>query len=307
MDSDTQYSDMKNKIYNEVKNTTEFKKSLEWANKAYKNSNPDIIIDEAITEYIADNYFKSYKDITNVFESKSMLERFKNMVRNLRKNSKSPKLREEYLKLFQKLNNTNVKRQRTNTIIEKSSSKEYNENTKKGGRSDDFRSVQETSLRLSSEDIQRFHEGSQRIDDNTRELLATTFKKQINSSRNSLRNVSRSIINPKTNSNITIVENVDGALFHDIFEISRTYLLNGELVDLHDNYNDSTCYLSDDGLSGFAITKNGDLISVFNLDKSKKGFLSAISSVVKENAKTLDCYVSPNQNLVTQYLSAQSA
>ena len=117
MDSDTQYSDMKNKIYNEVKNTTEFKKSLEWANKAYKNSNPDIIIDEAITEYIADNYFKSYKDITNVFESKSMLERFKNMVRNLRKNSKSPKLREEYLKLFQKLNNTNHKIQITNTII----------------------------------------------------------------------------------------------------------------------------------------------------------------------------------------------
>ena len=96
-------------------------------------------------------------------------------------------------------------------------------------------------------------------------------------------------------------KNIDGDLFHDIFEISRTYLLNGELVDLHDNYNDSTCYLSDDGLSGFAITKNGDLISVFNLDKSKKGFLSAISSVVKENAKTLDCYVSPNQNLVIQY------
>ena len=40
-------------------------------------------------------------------------------------------LREEYLKLFQKLNNTNVRNKRTNTIIEKSSSKEYNENTKK--------------------------------------------------------------------------------------------------------------------------------------------------------------------------------
>ena len=97
-------------------------------------------------------------------------------------------------------------------------------------------------------------------------------------------------------------KDIDGDLFHDIFEISRTYLLNGELVDLHDNYNDSTCYLSDDGLSGFTITKNGNLISVFNLDKSKKGFLSAISSIVKENAKTLDCYVSPNQNLVIQYL-----
>lgn len=96
-------------------------------------------------------------------------------------------------------------------------------------------------------------------------------------------------------------ENIDGDLFHDCFEIARTYLLNGELVDLHDNYNDSTCYLSDDGLSGFAITKNGDLVSVFNLDKAKKGFLSAISTIVKERAKTLDCYVSPQQDLQGMY------
>lgn len=299
MDSDTQYSDMKNKIYNEVKNTTEFKKSLEWANKAYKNSNPDIIIDEAITEYIADNYFKSYKDISNAFESKSMLERFKNMVRNLRKNSKSPKLREEYLKLFQKLNNTNVKRQRTNIIIEKSSSKEYNENTKKGGRSDDFRRIQEESRR--ELDKSSWQERSSRNDETLRKRLSNYFKRELDSRGYNSSSTNAVLLKSNKNTEFRMYKNIDGDLFHDIFEISRTYLLNGELVDLHDNYNDSTCYLSDDGLSGFAITKNGDLISVFNLDKSKKGFLSAISSIVKENAKTLDCYVSPNQNLQEMY------
>lgn len=56
---------------------------------------------------------------------------------------------------------------------------------------------------------------------------------------------------------------------------------------MHDNYNDSTCYLSADGLSGFAITENGDLISVFNLN-NKKCWLIVISTEVVSQVKTLD-------------------
>ena len=69
---------------------------------------------------------------------------------------------------------------------------------------------------------------------------------------------------------------------------------------MHDNYDNCTCYLSDDGLSGFAITKNGDLISVFNCG-TKRGFLYAIAPLVKSHAKTLDCYVSSIQNLQAMY------
>ena len=80
------------------------------------------------------------------------------------------------------------------------------------------------------------------------------------------------------------------------------------MVDLHDvettedgvGYNDCCNYLSEDGLSGFSITPDGDLISVFNASE-KGGFLRAISDVVKTKVKTLDCYASPNQNLMEMY------
>jgi hypothetical protein len=109
-------------------------------------------------------------------------------------------------------------------------------------------------------------------------------------------------------SQFNIYEGVDASLFHDVFEVTRKYLKNGELVDLHEiettedgiGYNDCYNYLSEDGLSGFSITPDGDLISVFNASK-KGGFLRAIAPVVKEKAKTLDCYASPNQNLMEMY------
>ena len=64
------------------------------------------------------------------------------------------------------------------------------------------------------------------------------------------------------NTDFKIAE-VNGELFHDIFEINRQYLPNGELVDLHEKYDNCKCYLSKDGLCGFAIEKNGNLVSVF--------------------------------------------
>ena len=93
-----------------------------------------------------------------------------------------------------------------------------------------------------------------------------------------------------------------------MFEIARSYLRNGELVDLHGvnttddgiGYKDCFNYLSQDGLSGFSITPDGDLISVFNTS-NKKGVLRAIAQTVNEKAQTLDCYASKNQNLMEMY------
>ena len=98
---------------------------------------------------------------------------------------------------------------------------------------------------------------------------------------------------------------VDANTFHDIFEVARKYTRNGELVDLHSvkttedgiGYEECENYLSADGMSGFCITPDGDLISVFNADASKKGFLRAIAPVVKSKVKTLDCYMSQQQPL----------
>lgn len=88
---------------------------------------------------------------------------------------------------------------------------------------------------------------------------------------------------------------VDGQTFRDVFEVARSYLKNGELVDLYDNYDNAKCYLSEDGLSGFAIEPDGNLVSVFSL---RRGSLSAMSGMIlRAGARKLDAYNSVNQPL----------
>ena len=169
-----------------------------------------------------------------------------------------------------------------------------------------FRELQKTSrAELSSKS---WKERSHSFDEGLRGRLSRTFEQEL---------INRGYGNRPDNGVLTvsakgntfeIYKDVDAETFHDVFEIARTYLENGELVDLHGikttedgvGYEDTTNYLSKDGMSGFSITKEGDLISVFNLN-SKKGFLRAIAPFVKENVKTLDCYISPKQNLQEMY------
>lgn len=136
---------------------------------------------------------------------------------------------------------------------------------------DDFRRLQEESRRISSEEQQLFRSGSKSLNERELRRYRVAFQREIDTIRNSKHLNKSTLVNPKSNNNLNIIENIDGNLFHDIFEISRNYFKNGELVDLHNNYNDSTCYLSVDGLNGFAITENGDLISVFILN-NKRGW-----------------------------------
>ena len=92
----------------------------------------------------------------------------------------------------------------------------------------------------------------------------------------------------------------DGQTFRDVFEVVRNYLPNGELVDLHDNYGDDVkCYLSEDGLCGFAVEADGNLVSVFSL---RPGSLKAMkNSILAAGATHLDAYASKNQDLAKIY------
>ncbi len=92
----------------------------------------------------------------------------------------------------------------------------------------------------------------------------------------------------------------DGRTFRDVFEVVRNYLPNGELVDLHDNYGDDVkCYLSEDGLCGFAVEADGNLVSVFSL---RPGSLKAMkNSILAAGATHLDAYASKNQDLAKIY------
>lgn len=175
-------------------------------------------------------------------------------------------------------------------------------------RTDEFRQLQAESQRMSAEELQGYHRGDRTLDELVRGRISRVLKRQVESVCGSNRNDSRLLRLGTEGKQYNIYEDVNGELFHDAFEISRQYLPNGELVDLHTvettedgiGYNDCYNYLSDDGLSGFSITPDGDLISVFNAS-GKNGFLRAISDIVKTNAKTLDCYASPKQNLMGMY------
>lgn len=184
------------------------------------------------------------------------------------------------------------------TNVEKEQRTEYNNNIE-GERFDEFRRIQEESRRITKEEQQLFNSGNKEIDESLRRRLSRTYE-SILKTRSSFASDGHGLLD--NTGNFKIIKDVDGNLFHDIFEINKKYLKYGELVDLHDNYNDAICYLSEDGLSGFAITKDGDLISVFNLN-NKKGWLRAIADEIKTNAKTLDCYISINQPLNEMYES----
>ena len=80
----------------------------------------------------------------------------------------------------------------------------------------------------------------------------------------------------------------------------------GELVDLHEDYSNAKCYLTDDGMCGFAVEEGGNLVSVFNLNpnnkKEQQGFLYAIRDFAREQGAThLDAYASNKQNLEAIY------
>ena len=167
---------------------------------------------------------------------------------------------------------------------------------------DEFRAIQEESRGASREEVELFHNGSKQIDEGIRDRLSRIFERQILSSSGSNRDVNAlSLINPKTNKQLKLYQNIDADTFHDIFEIVHNYLPKGDAVDIHEtsDYINNKNYLTSDGLSGFSITPDGDLVSVFNL--GEKGFLQTIAPIVKEKVKTLDCFNSKIQALPEIY------
>lgn len=150
---------------------------------------------------------------------------------------------------------------------------------------DEFRRVQEESLRLSEETVSEYHRGVFEEDrersDDYKKRLGAVYERFL-SGRTSGSVERRSLVSPNTKNRFNLLH-INGSLFHDIFQINRNYLQNGELVDLHDDYDDCKCFLSDDGLCGFAIESDGNLVSVFSLNPSdRKGFLYAIKDFVRE-------------------------
>lgn len=179
-----------------------------------------------------------------------------------------------------------------------------------------FTRLLETSRRLLEERSWRERSGA--LDETLRRRLSGVLRLELRRRHNSEADGRRANewthLKLKSNyGDLNIYGNVDGQTFHDIFEIVRTYLKNGELVDLHNvkttddgiGYNDTENYLSEDGLAGFSITKEGDLISVFN-NSDRRGWLKTIASneEIMSRIRTLDAYDSDQQSLPAMYKKA---
>lgn len=172
------------------------------------------------------------------------------------------------------------------------------------GANNDFAGVQAESRGTSFEDIRQQDRYAER-DEDLRTRLSGALEGELE--RRGYRHGNADGLHLSSGKGQTFeVLSVDASTFHDIFEVARKYTKNGELVDLHDvkttkdgiGYEDCENYISADGMSGFSITPDGDLISVFNAHGlKKKGFLRAIAPVVKAKVKTLDCYMSQAQPL----------
>ena len=200
--------------------------------------------------------------------------------------------------LYDMLNNTQL------NLDNSKKSSTFAENNENYERTDEFRELQERSLGLSQSRISEFHSKERELSDEDRRRVGGVFQRLMDTDRNGGRN--GQWINLTGKGNQFKMAQVNPAIFHDIFQICSNYLPNGELVDLHDNYADCKCFISEDGLCGFAIEPNGNLISVFSLNPSdKKGFLYAIKDLIRQEGAThLDCYVSSKQPLSGIYQKA---
>ena len=169
--------------------------------------------------------------------------------------------------------------------------------------SDEFRGLQEESARMSGRMVSEKDGVQQAAISGLVERIGGTLRKELDRARSGRGYKLRTVVNESKGTSFDIIENIDGRLFHDIFAIVRTYLPNGELVDLHDNYNDAICYITSDGLAGFAVDANGNLISVYSLyGKTKRGFLGSIKDLITEAGAThLDGYNSKVQPLAKIY------
>lgn len=174
-----------------------------------------------------------------------------------------------------------------------------------GGTSEDeFGRLQEESRTMSTRDTEMYHTGEKQVDGGLRKKLSDVLGGELRTKSSSSGYGNASFVNTTTGEKTDFYTDVDAETFSNDIKIVQKYLRNGDAVDAHDatSYKDTKNYLTKDGLGGFAITKDGDLISVFNLGKT--GFLKTISDTVKKNAKTLDCFQSERQPLADIYEKA---
>ena len=155
---------------------------------------------------------------------------------------------------------------------------------------------------LAAEDIAEYHHGETFLTEKGKYTLGRVFADKI---KNSGKVISPYTVLKHGTSSFSVAQ-VEGSLFKEIFNLAHKVLYKGDLVDLHDNYDDARCYLADNGLCGFAIEPSGNLISVFNISPSiNRGFVVAAAQYILDQGAThLDAYSTKTADLAKLYEKA---
>lgn len=165
---------------------------------------------------------------------------------------------------------------------------------------DDFRRLQEESRRMSEDEIQIFHRGRGGFDEGRRRLYKDVIGKELHSRAISNNFDVGSVTNFKGKT-VNYYSNVDAQTFHDVFEIIQKRLYSGDAVTLHaeEYYQNNKNYLVADGMGGFSIEPDGNLVSVFSAPGTH--LLSSMKEIINAEAFKLDCFASNLQDLPAIY------
>lgn len=107
-------------------------------------------------------------------------------------------------------------------------------------------------------------------------------------------------IPPISHTNQMVVP-VNGSDFKSAISAEKIRNKRGWMVDVHDDYSGMKCFLTSDGKSGIAVTKDGDIISVFSSVAGDKRLEKLIPVAIENGGIKCDCYGGGLQNIYARY------
>lgn len=76
---------------------------------------------------------------------------------------------------------------------------------------------------------------------------------------------------------------------------------NGWMVDVHDDYRGIKCFLTEDGKAGVAVTKDGDIVSLFSSVKGDHRSEKLIMMAIENGGCKCDCYGGGLENIYARF------
>lgn len=94
---------------------------------------------------------------------------------------------------------------------------------------------------------------------------------------------------------------VNGSEFKAAISAEKTRNKRGWMVDVHEDYSEMKCFLTSDGKAGIAVTKDGDIISVFSSVSGDSRLEKLIPMAIGNGGVKCDCYGGGLQNIYARF------